>query len=88
MTSQTIIVSNRTGIHARPAALFLSTASQFKSEISIEKNGKKGNAKSLLSLLALGIKQDSEITIIATGEDENEALSELVKLVETKFGEA
>jgi phosphocarrier protein HPr len=87
MISQTVIVTNQTGIHARPAALFLSTASKFKAELTVSKDGKNGNAKSLLSLLSLGIKKDSAITITAVGEDEQEAVTALVNLVETKFGE-
>jgi phosphocarrier protein HPr len=87
MTSQTVKVMNQTGIHARPASLFINAASSFKSNITISKNGKSGTAKSLLSLLALGISKDSEIAIAAEGEDEREAVATLVKLVESKFGE-
>jgi phosphocarrier protein HPr len=87
MISQNVTVTNQTGIHARPASLFLDTAARFKSDITVAKNGKSGNAKSLLSLLSLGIKKDSEITITANGEDEKEAVTCLVTLVETKFGE-
>jgi phosphocarrier protein HPr len=87
MISQTVTVTNQTGIHARPAALFLSTASKFKAELTVSKDGKNGNAKSLVSLLSLGIKKDSAITITAVGEDEQEAVTALVNLVETKFGE-
>jgi phosphocarrier protein HPr len=88
MISQTVTVTNQTGIHARPAALFLSTASKFKANLTVTKNGKNANAKSLLSLLSLGITKDSEITISAEGEDEKEAVAKLVELVESKFGEA
>ncbi len=87
MLSQRITVKNRSGIHARPASLFINTASSFKSNITVIKNGKSGNAKSLLSLLALGINKDSEILIGAEGEDEKEAVSALTQLVESKFGE-
>jgi phosphocarrier protein HPr len=87
MISQNVTVTNQTGIHARPAALFLSTASKFKANLTVTNNGKSGNAKSLLSLLTLGIKKGSEITITAEGEDEKEAVAKLVKLVESKFGE-
>lgn len=87
MTSQTVIITNQTGIHARPASLFIHTASAFKSNITIAKNGKNGTAKSLVSLLALGINKGSEITISAEGEDEKEAVAALVGLVKSKFGE-
>jgi phosphocarrier protein len=88
MISQNVIVTNQTGIHARPAALFISAASKFKANLTVTKNGKSGNAKSLLSLLSLGISKDSEITISAEGEDEKEAVAKLVELVDSKFGEA
>jgi phosphocarrier protein HPr len=87
MTEQTVKVTNQTGIHARPASLFLQTASSFESDITVAQNGKSGNAKSLLGLLALGITKDNEITITAKGKDEKEAVKALVKLVESKFGE-
>jgi phosphocarrier protein HPr len=87
MNSQTVKVTNESGIHARPASLFLQAATFFKSNITITKNEKSGNAKSLLGLLSLGIKKDTEITINAEGEDEKEAVTELIKLVASKFGE-
>lgn len=87
MTSQTVKVTNESGIHARPASLFLQAATSFKSDITVTKNGKNGNAKSLLSLLSLGIKKDTEIAINADGEDEKEAVTVLVKLVESRFSE-
>jgi phosphocarrier protein HPr len=88
MISQTVTVTNQTGIHARPAALFISAAAKFKSEITVGKGAKRGNAKSLLNILSLGISKDSEITISAEGEDEKEAVAQLVELVGSKFGEA
>lgn len=87
MVSQSVIVLNKTGIHARPASLFVNTASGFKADIKVFKNGKSAIAKSLLGILALGISQGSEITISAEGEDEQAAVTSLVKLVESKFGE-
>lgn len=87
MVSQNVIVMNQTGIHARPASLFIKAAIGFKADIKVHKNGKSGSAKSLLSILALGISQSSEITISAEGEDEQAAVASLVELVESKFGE-
>jgi phosphocarrier protein HPr len=87
MTSQTVKIINEAGIHARPASLFLRVATTFKSNITVTKNGRSGNAKSLLGLLSLGINKSSEITIVAEGEDEKEAVAALTKLIESKFGE-
>ena len=87
MISRNITIENKTGIHARPASLFISTASKFKSNITLENNGKKGNAKSMINILGLCITAGSEVTITADGEDETQAVEALVKLIESKFGE-
>lgn len=87
MTSQIVTVSNRTGIHARPASMFTEMASNFESDITVSQNGKSGNAKSIVHILALGIKNGSEITISASGVDEKEAVNALKRLVESKFDE-
>ncbi len=83
MQSMKVKISNGTGLHARPATLLVKKASSFKSDISIESNGKKVNAKSLIGILSLGATKDTEITVITSGEDEVEAINELVKLIET-----
>lgn len=83
MQSMKVKISNSTGLHARPATLLVKKASSFKSDISIESNGKKVNAKSLIGILSLGATKDTEITVITSGEDEVEAVNELVKLIET-----
>ncbi|TCL71541.1 phosphocarrier protein [Hydrogenispora ethanolica] len=87
MTWQTVTVTNQTGLHARPASLFINAAAAFRSKITVTKNDRSGSAKSLLGILALGISKGSEITITAEGEDEAEAVAALVQLVESKFGE-
>ncbi|HHY42937.1 MAG TPA: HPr family phosphocarrier protein [Thermoanaerobacterales bacterium] len=87
MFQQNVIVKNKTGLHARPAALFVQTANKFKSEIFIEKQGKKVNAKSIMGVMSLAVSQGTEITISAQGEDEQDAVKKLVELIESKFGE-
>lgn len=83
MQSIKVTISNNTGLHARPATLLVKKASSFKSDVSVEANGKKVNAKSLIGILSLGATKDTEVTIITSGDDEVEAASELVKLIET-----
>lgn len=72
------------GLHARPASELTKIASTFTSEIKIISNGKEGNAKSIMNIMALGIRKDNEITIEAIGSDAEEAIeriqSELIKL--------
>lgn len=87
MISQNVTVMNETGIHARPASIFVKTASQFKSNITVYKDNKSGSAKSIISILGLGITKGTEIKITADGEDEKEALAALVQLIESKFDE-
>lgn len=87
MYSETIIVENKTGLHARPAAAFVQAAMKFKSNITIEKDTKKANAKSMLALLSIGASMGSTVTITAEGEDENQAVTALTDLIRSRFGE-
>ncbi len=87
MYSETIVVENKTGLHARPAAAFVQAAMKFKSNITIEKDSKQANAKSMLSLLSIGASMGSTVKITAEGEDENAAVKALTDLIRSKFGE-
>ena len=82
-----IVVQNQVGLHARPATFFIQKANEYKSSIWIEKDEKKVNAKSLLGVLSLGVAKGTSVTIIAEGSDEEQAVEELVKLVESGFAE-
>ena len=83
MVSKEVIVNNGTGLHARPATLLVKKASSFKSDVSIEFNGKKANVKSLIGVLSLGVTKGANITVTASGDDETLAAEEIVKLIET-----
>ncbi|MDI3480532.1 MAG: phosphocarrier protein HPr [Tepidanaerobacteraceae bacterium] len=87
MYEKSVVVKNKTGLHARPAALFVQTANKFKSEIYIEKEGKKVNAKSIMGVMSLAVSQGTEIMLSADGDDEREAVEKLIELIESKFGE-
>lgn len=87
MFQQNVTVKNKTGLHARPAALFVQTANKFKSEVFIEKEGKKVNAKSIMGVMSLAVSQGTVITVSAQGDDEKEAVNKLIELIESKFGE-
>ena len=82
-----VTVQNQVGLHARPATFFIQKANEFKSSIWVEKEERRVNAKSLLGVLSLGIMGGTAIRIIAGGPDEEAAVDELVKLVETGFAE-
>ena len=87
MKNKKVILENETGLHARPAAELVKIASKYKSEINLNVNGKNYNAKSMLGVMSAGIKTKTEIEIICDGEDEEQALEEIVSGFENKFGE-
>lgn len=87
MISKKFTIQNKTGIHARPASLFVKTASGFKSDITVLKGEKKGFAKSIISVLALGIIMGDTIEITIDGPDEAAAMKALGELIDSKFGE-
>lgn len=82
-----VVIMNETGLHARPAALFVQTANRYKCNITISKEGKSANAKSIMGILSLGVGRGNKINIQTNGVDEERALDELVGLIEDKFGE-
>jgi phosphocarrier protein len=92
MQEATVVVRHEVGLHARPAALFVQLATKFESDIIVAKTqddcGRAVNAKSILSLLTLGVNQGTAVRITATGQDEQEAVSALRELIESDFGEA
>jgi len=87
MTEQNITISNRAGIHARPAALVVQTTKNFMSNIFLERGRDRINAKSIMGVITLGAAFGTQIKIIAEGEDEQAAVEALVRLFESKFEE-
>ncbi len=87
MITRNVIVKNSVGLHARPATFFIQKANSYKSSIWVEKDERRVNAKSLLGVLSLGIVKDMEITLIADGVDENDALDGLIALIDEGFAE-
>lgn len=87
MISREVTIKNNVGLHARPATFFIQKANTFKSSIWVEREDRRINAKSLLGVLSLGIVKGMTITIIADGQDEEEAIEGLAALVDTGFNE-
>jgi phosphocarrier protein len=81
------LVSNKLGIHARPAAMFVKTANRFSCDIFVEKDGEKVNGKSIMGLMMLAAGPGSRLTVHAQGQDAQQALSELEGLIQRKFDE-
>ena len=88
MFSKDVVVQNQVGLHARPATFFIQKANNYKSNIWVSKDDRKVNAKSLLGVLSLGIIKGTNITIIADGEDAEEAVNTLVELIASDFSDA
>jgi len=82
---KTLKILNEEGMHARPAGAFVKVASEFKSAIEIKANGMTKNGKSIMGIMSLGLAYDSEITLVANGDDAEAALNKLEALVNNKF---
>ena len=80
-------VTNKLGLHARPAAMLVKTAGKYKSEVTIAKDDMEVNAKSIMGVMMLAAEKGSTLTIRAEGDDEAEVVDALVRLVEGKFDE-
>ncbi|MET3290621.1 UNVERIFIED_CONTAM: phosphocarrier protein HPr [Brevibacillus sp. OAP136] len=83
MAEANVVVTNKSGLHARPAAQFVETARKFTSSITIVKGTVKANGKSITGIMGLGIGSGTEIAIVAQGDDEQKAVQELKELVGT-----
>ena len=82
-----ILIQNKLGLHARPAALFVQTANQYDADIDVIKDGEKVNGKSIMGIMTLAIGCGTEITLIATGPDAAEAVTAIEQLIQGNFGE-
>lgn len=87
MTSKELTISNKLGIHARPAAQFVKTASKFEADIRVEKDGEEVNGKSIMGLMMLAAGHGSVIKIIVEGSDAQDAMKALEDLVNRNFEE-
>lgn len=82
-----LVVTNKVGIHARPAAMFVKIASRFESEIFLEKDGERVNGKSIMGLLMLAAGPGCKLGLEVCGSDSIQAVKEIEELFATKFGE-
>ena len=80
-------ITNKLGLHARPAALLVKTAGKYESDVSIVKDDMEVNAKSIMGVMMLAAEKGSTLTIKADGKDQEKAVSAIVELVESKFDE-
>jgi phosphocarrier protein HPr len=82
-----LVVTNKLGVHARPAALFVKTANRFGCDIFVEKDGETVNGKSIMGIMMLAAGPGSKLQVSAKGEDAAQALIELEALLQRKFDE-
>ncbi|MDR2534559.1 MAG: HPr family phosphocarrier protein [Treponema sp.] len=85
MAERILTVSNRAGVHARPAALIVQAAKNFQCNIYLEKDNNRVNGKSIMGVLTLGATYGTEVKIITEGSDADQALKAVVRLFESKF---
>ena len=85
MEKITLTLKNREGLHARPAAVFVQEANKFDSEVEIEFQGMKVNGKSIIGIMSLGAFYGEDITIVARGRDEEDAIKALEELIINGF---
>jgi len=87
MKNTTIMIINKLGMHARASAKFVSLASQFKSDITLGRNGQQANGKSIMGIMMLAAGNGSQLDLQVNGQDEDQAMQALLGLVENRFGE-
>lgn len=87
MISRTVRVSNKLGLHARPAAMLVTAAARYESEVFLTKDGLRVNGKSIMGVMMLAAEKGSELIIEVNGPDEKDAIEEIVRIVESGFGE-
>ncbi len=87
MISRDIVITNTSGLHARPATFFIQKANSYRASVWVKKDDRKVNAKSLLGVLSLGIAKGMTVTLIADGADEEAAITGLVELIDSGFSE-
>lgn len=82
-----LTVSNKLGIHARPAAMFVKTANRFECDVFVEKDGERVNGKSIMGLMMLAAGQGSKLRVRAEGPEAAQALLEIEQLIQSRFNE-
>jgi phosphocarrier protein HPr len=82
-----LVVTNKLGIHARPAAMFVKTANKFECDIFVEKDGERVNGKSIMGLMMLAAGPGSKLLVLAEGEEAAKAVVEIEALIKRKFDE-
>ena len=87
IAAKELTIVNRLGMHARPSAMFVKTASRFRAEVWVEKDGERVNGKSIMGLMMLAAGQGSKLLVSCEGADADKALAEIEAVIQRKFDE-
>ena len=87
IAAKELTIVNRLGMHARPSAMFVKTASRFRAEVWVEKDGERVNGKSIMGLMMLAAGQGSKLLVSCEGADADKALAEIEAVILRKFDE-
>ena len=87
MVKQEVEIINKLGLHARASTKLTQTASQYKSEVWLERNNRRVNAKSIMGVMMLAASKGSKVVVEASGPDETAAIESLLALINNRFGE-
>jgi len=87
MIEQEVTIVNKLGLHARAAAKLVNIAAKYQCDLSLQHNEKKVDGKSIMGLMMLAASQGTTIKLLAQGDDANDAINEIVHLIEHRFGE-
>jgi phosphocarrier protein len=87
LANKEIEIINKLGLHARAAAKLVALASKFTSEVQLRKNNQEVNAKSIMGVMMLAASQGTKLELVVNGEDEEDALTAIIELINDRFGE-
>ena len=87
MKTVTVAIINKLGMHARASAKFVTLAAQFKSDVTLGRNGQQANGKSIMGIMMLAAGKGTQVDLTVDGEDEDTALTALTELIANRFGE-
>lgn len=87
MKTATIPIVNKLGLHARASAKFVTLAAQFKSDVTLGRNGQHANGKSIMGIMMLAAGKGSQVDLTVHGDDEQQAMEALTALIDNRFGE-
>ncbi len=87
MKTMVATIVNKLGLHARASAKFVTLASQFKSDVTLGRNGQHANGKSIMGIMMLAAGKGTQVELMVDGDDEDQALAALIELIASRFGE-